>query len=62
MKGRAKKTYRTLSDSGEKGHMMFAKSKRQEGGLTLKKVHQHKVKHSKEDLAKAHMHMKKHGG
>lgn len=59
----ASKSHAYKSESGEKGHMIFVKSKRPEGGLTLKKVPKHKpksMKHSKEDLKMAHKHMHEH--
>lgn len=65
MKGRASKAEKYRTDEGKEGHMMFAKSKRREGGLTLKKVPSIRPKshkHSKSGLAKAHKHMKEHGG
>ena len=65
MKGRVSKSHKYDSGKGEKGSAIFVKSKRLEGGLTIKKttnLRPKSQKHSKSDLAKANAHMKKHGG
>jgi hypothetical protein len=45
-----------------KHHEMSCKASKMSKGMKGKKKKHHSMKHSKEDLQKAHKHMKEHGG